>query len=110
MTFCDLTAEKGVSFQTHGKGNGNGQTDGQTDLTIEIDIQMRHLNTWVAQGLKDKTCLLKRLMIWISAAVILSFKIGGFVVFRSIFSLKQDDNTTEIKYLNKVCLWEMQIL
>ena len=38
MTFCDLTAEKGVSFQTHGKGNGNGRTDGQTDLTIEIDI------------------------------------------------------------------------
>ena len=38
MTFCDPTAETGVSFRTHEwKRNGNGtETDGQTDVIVEI--------------------------------------------------------------------------
>ena len=35
VTFCDPNAKIGVSFWTHGKGNG---TDRQTDLIVEIVI------------------------------------------------------------------------
>ena len=38
LTFCDLTAETGVSFRTHRNGYGNGRIDGQTDVTVEIVI------------------------------------------------------------------------
>ena len=37
VTFCDLTAKTGVSFQTHGK-DGTYRLDGQTDVKIEIVI------------------------------------------------------------------------
>ena len=33
VTYCDLTAETGVSFQTHGM-----ETDGQTDVIVQIVI------------------------------------------------------------------------
>ena len=59
---------------------------------------MRRSNTWVAQRQNDKTCLLKRSMLWISAATILLFLIGGFVILGSVYSPKQEKNilnTTE---------------
>ena len=36
VTFCDLTAETGVGFGTHGAGIGNG--NGQMD-SIHVDVQ-----------------------------------------------------------------------
>ena len=36
MTFCDTTAEIGVSFRTH--EHTDGRMDGQTDVTVEIVI------------------------------------------------------------------------
>ena len=40
VTFCDPTAETGVSFQTHGRTERNGRngTDGQADVKVEIVI------------------------------------------------------------------------
>ena len=41
VTFCDPTAETGVSFQTHGRTNERteqNRTDGQTDVKVEIVI------------------------------------------------------------------------
>ena len=40
VTFCDPTAEIGVSFWTHGwtERNGTERTDGQTDVKVEIVI------------------------------------------------------------------------
>ena len=36
VTYCDMTAENGVSFRTHGRKDG--WTDGQTDVDVEIVI------------------------------------------------------------------------
>ena len=42
LTFCDLTAKTGVSFQTHGTDGTDRMersgTDGQTDVKVEIVI------------------------------------------------------------------------
>ena len=38
MTFCDLTAETGVSVWTHGRNRNGTGTDRQTDVTVEIVI------------------------------------------------------------------------
>ena len=42
VTFCDPTAETGVSFRTDGRNgterNGTDGTDGQTDVKVEIVI------------------------------------------------------------------------
>ena len=41
VTFCDPTAETGVSFRTDGRNrqrNGTNGTDGQTDVKVEIVI------------------------------------------------------------------------
>ena len=41
VTFCDPTAETGVSFPTHGRTeqtDGRDKTDGQTDVKVEIVI------------------------------------------------------------------------
>ena len=37
VTFCDPTAETGVSFWTDGRNGRNG-TDGQADVKVEIVI------------------------------------------------------------------------
>ena len=37
-TFCDPTAETGVSFRTHGQNGTDGRTDRQTDVKVEIVI------------------------------------------------------------------------
>ena len=38
VTFCDPTAETGVSFWTHGQTERTDGTDGQTDVKVEIVI------------------------------------------------------------------------
>ena len=38
VTFCDLTAETGLSFLAHGTDGRTERTDGQTDVKVEIVI------------------------------------------------------------------------